>query len=171
MGDPHQKEPSRLVLRTKKSNCEEMVKHIAHSHYLSMDQTIEDLNLPSEIDKPLSTSTSNLHLNYKCPLGYGAVNNAPPFKGLDGGQKWPVTLSWPFLMAICIMLNFIHNILTDDAKKLGLFKLKGVRARFIAALALYHLIVKSKGDILENTLDWATHDILEALLKPMGLGT
>ncbi|KAI9450534.1 hypothetical protein BJY52DRAFT_1191759 [Lactarius psammicola] len=347
---------------TKKSDCEEMAKHVAHGHCLSMDQTIEDLHLPGEIDEPLSTSTSNLHLNYKCPLGCGvwsvkdkkssqperyirrhikndceknkdskcvdvhlddprwvfkvkisgkqnkhhsfvlppewergddeelaaapdfpplAVDNAPHSEGLGGGQKWPVTLGWcaydqeisasnhidalrrlillprckcrsktpsyshflekglhlvdhavgrylrsatlfvhekhrgvldaitsecaaldlmpcainnilssskkaqfrilsdgkiseyrrPFSMAICMMLNFIHDVLTNDAEKLGLFKLRGVRAQFIAALALYRLIVKNKGDILENTLDWATHDVLEALLKPMGLGT
>jgi hypothetical protein len=74
-------------------------------------------------------------------------------------------------MVICMMLNFIHAVLTNDAKKFGHFKLRGVRAQFIAALALYHLITKYQGDVPTNALDWATHDILETLLKPLGLGT
>lgn len=52
---------------TKKSDCSEMAKHVAASHNLSMDQSAEDINLPDEIEEPLSTNTSNLKLNYQCP--------------------------------------------------------------------------------------------------------
>lgn len=69
------------------------------------------------------------------------------------------------------MLRFIHAVLTDSAHKFGLFKLRGVNTQFIAALSLYRLFAKSHGDIPENHLDWAIHDILETLLKPVGLGT
>lgn len=70
-----------------------------------------------------------------------------------------------------MMLNFIHAALANNTEKFGRFKLRGVNAQFMAAIALYHLIVKSEGDIPTNDLDWATHDILETLLKPLGLGT
>jgi hypothetical protein len=45
--------------------------HVAAGHNLTMDQAAEDLELPDEIEEPLSTSTSNLKLNYQCPLGCG----------------------------------------------------------------------------------------------------
>lgn len=56
---------------TKKSECTAMARHVADSHNLSMDQTADNLNLPDEINEPLSTNTSHLHLNYQCPLGCG----------------------------------------------------------------------------------------------------
>jgi hypothetical protein len=74
-------------------------------------------------------------------------------------------------MTISMMLRFIHAVLTNDAERFGHFKLRGVRPQFMAALVLYRLIVKSQGDVPTNSLDWATHDILETLLKPLGLGT
>jgi hypothetical protein len=70
-----------------------------------------------------------------------------------------------------MMLNFIRAVLTDDVKKFRHFKLRGVCAQFIAALALYHLITKCQGDVLTNALDWATYDVFETLLKPLGLST
>jgi hypothetical protein len=345
--------------KTKKSECVAMARHVADGHNLSMDQTADDLNLPDEIDEPLSTNTSNLNLNYRCPLGCGQWmvedkgsnfperfirekhirNNCPegvclnykdihldeprwifkvrisgkkvkfhcfvlplewersddgeltafpepplldditPLVDLDGRQEWPLTLGWraydqeisandhvvalrslillprcdckaspnshflekglhlvdhaiikylrsavsfihekhkgvvdvitlecvllnsklcpinnilnsskkakfrilsdgkfseyrmPFSMVICMMLNFIHAVLTDDTEQFGGFKLRGVQTQVIAALALYRLIVNSQGDVPTNDLDWATHDVLETLLKPVGLGT
>ena len=49
----------------KKKDCNSMARHVADSHNLSM--AAEDLDLPNEIDEPLSRKTSNLHLNYQCP--------------------------------------------------------------------------------------------------------
>jgi hypothetical protein len=69
--------------QTKKSDCTEMAKHVAHSHNLSMDQTAEDLNLPNEIEEPLSANTSKLNLNYLCPLGCGT------WVAEDKGSKFP----------------------------------------------------------------------------------
>lgn len=57
--------------KSKRGDCIEMARHVADAHNLSIDQTAEDLNLPDEIDEPLSTNTSNLNLNYRCPLGCG----------------------------------------------------------------------------------------------------
>lgn len=77
----------------------------------------------------------------------------------------------PFSMVICMMLRFIHAVLTDNIGIFGQFKLRGVHSQFRAALALYQLIARADGDVPENDLDWATHDVLETLLKPLGLGT
>lgn len=74
-------------------------------------------------------------------------------------------------MTISMMLNFIHAVLTNGSEKFGGFKLRGVRPQFLAALALYRLIVKSQGDVPTNSLDWSIHKILETLLKPLDLGT
>jgi hypothetical protein len=41
----------------------------------------------------------------------------------------------------------------------------------LRAIELYCLLVKTQGNISENNLDWALYDILEALFKPLGLGT
>lgn len=57
---------------TKKIDCAQMVKHVADSHNLSINQTSKDLNLPHEIDEPLSDQESfHIKLNYKCLLGCG----------------------------------------------------------------------------------------------------
>ncbi|KAI9446282.1 hypothetical protein H4582DRAFT_2164376 [Lactarius indigo] len=71
-----------------------------------------------------------------------------------------------------MMLNFIHVVFSGNGmEKFGRFKLRGVCAQFIEALNLYCLVAKSWGVVSTNDLHWAIHGILEALLKPIGLGT
>jgi hypothetical protein len=78
--------------------------------------------------------------------------------------------SKPSTMAICMMLHFIHATLTGDTAKFGRFRLRGVHAQFREAVGLYDLIAKTLGDVGGNKLHWAVHSVLEALLKPLGLG-
>ena len=69
---------------TKKIDCTQMAKHVADSHSLSIDQTSVDLNLPHEIEEPLSDQGSSyINLNYKCPLGCGTWIAA------DKGSNFP----------------------------------------------------------------------------------
>ncbi|KAH9990119.1 hypothetical protein BJV77DRAFT_963577 [Russula vinacea] len=49
-------------------DCDSMAKHVADSHNLSMKSTFKDLDLPNEIDNPLSTKTKNLTFSYQCPI-------------------------------------------------------------------------------------------------------
>lgn len=78
--------------------------------------------------------------------------------------------SWPSMMAICMMLCFIHATLNSDTEKFNQFKLRGVCTQFREAIQLYALITKTLGKVGENKLHWAVHSVLEALLKPLGLG-
>jgi hypothetical protein len=64
----------------KKKDCDSMARHVANSHNLSMDE--KDIDLPDEINEPLSTKTKNLHLNYQCPFcGY--------WMAADKGSRFP----------------------------------------------------------------------------------
>lgn len=73
-------------------------------------------------------------------------------------------------MVIAMMLRFIHSVITSHEQRFGPFKLRGVNMQVTAAASLYHLIA-THDDISENDLDWATHNLLETLLKPLGLGS
>ena len=77
----------------------------------------------------------------------------------------------PFSMVISMMTRYIHAALTGCIQKLGPFKLRGVIAQFTAALNLYRLFATHHGEVPGNALNWAMHDLLDALLRPAGLGT
>ena len=79
--------------------------------------------------------------------------------------------SQPSCMVICMMLRFIHAALTNNTEKFGRFKLRGVHSQFKEAVQLYYWISKGMGDVDDNNLHWAVHSTLEALLKPVGLGS
>jgi hypothetical protein len=76
-------------------------------------------------------------------------------------------------MAICLMLRFLHAVLTGDASKFGPFKLRGVKMQFVAAIGLYRLFAEHAGEdiIPEDKLHWAMHNLLVTLLQPQGLGS
>lgn len=73
-------------------------------------------------------------------------------------------------MVIGMMLRFFHEVVTGDPSKFGGFKLRGVTTQFTAAVELYRLFAEHNGNVPENELDWAMHNLLETLLRPEGLG-
>jgi len=76
-------------------------------------------------------------------------------------------------MAICLILRFLHEVLTGDASQFGPFKLRGVETQFEAAIELYRLFAEHSGEdiIPEDKLHWAMHNLLVTLLQPQGLGS
>lgn len=70
------------------------------------------------------------------------------------------------------MLRFLHAVLTGGASRFGPFKLRGVALQFEAAMMLYRLFAEhaDDGNIPEDKLHWAMHNLLVTLLQPEGLG-
>ena len=71
-------------------------------------------------------------------------------------------------MTAAMLLRFIHSVLEGHARQYGAFKIRGSRAQFTAALILYQLLLKCE-DNQDPKIDWAIHNLCEALLCANGL--
>lgn len=73
------------------------------------------------------------------------------------------------VMTVAMLLRYIHAIITGQTSAYGLFKLRGTKLQFKAALSLYRIFLVTGAENLDHQADWAIHDLFETLVCSTGV--